>query len=285
MPSTSATAAPPVEPELIDFAVGLAQRAGRLSRELFYATHQSASLKADGTEVTEADLWVEDLLRSELSRYRPEDGIYGEESGSTAGTSGRQWVLDPIDGTYYFARRIAGYTNVITYVDDHGPCLAVINDPISFTTLYAGRGQGCWLQLRDPVDPHRIATRPARVSTTARLGSARTQMINPVLWSEELMVALHRTVFLHPSSGVIELATGRTDAAIVTGTLQGYEDLAPLPVIVGEAGGRVTDLAGRPVLSGNGDALITNGLLHDGFLELVDGLTTARALPRPKPAD
>jgi histidinol-phosphatase len=278
MSPTTSTTGPPVDPELLAFAVGLAQRAGALSSELFYATAQPSTLKADGTEVTAADLRVEDLIRSEIGRRLPDDGIHGEEKGLRDGTSGRQWVIDPIDGTYYFARRIAGFTNVITYVDAHGPCLAVINDPITLATLYAGRGHGCWVQLRDPAQPQRILTLPARVSTTAQLRGAKTQMINPVLWSEELMNALHRQVFLHPSSGVMEFATGRTDAAIVTGTLQGYEDLAPLPIIVGEAGGRVTDLAGDPVLAGRGDVLITNGLLHDEFLDLIRGLTTAREL-------
>jgi histidinol-phosphatase len=279
MPSTSTSSGPFVDPELINFAVEMTQRAGQLSREFFYAATQTAALKADGTEVTEADLRVEDLLRSDLSRHFPDDAIYGEEQGSTDGTSGRQWVLDPIDGTYYFARRIAGFTNVVTQVDEHGPCLAVINDPITFTTLYAGRGRGCWLQLRDPADPARVTIRPAKVSGTTALSAARTQMINPVLWSEDLILALHRKVFLHPGNRVIDFATGQTDAMIVTGTLQGYEDLAPLPIIVAEAGGRVTDLAGHPVLLGGGDVLISNGLLHDGFLELIKGLTTARPWP------
>ena len=275
-----ATSGPPADPELISFAVDLAQRAGALSRELFYAPAQNASLKTDGTEVTDADLRVEDLLRGELARRVPADGIHGEEKGVTAGSSGRQWVLDPIDGTYYFARRMAGFTNVITYVDEHGPALAVVHDPITFTTLYAGRGRGCWRQLGDPADPSRVSTEPARVSATAHLARARTQMVNPVLWSEDLLAVLHRTVFLHPGSGLVEFATGQTDAMIITGTLQGYEDLAPLPVIVGEAGGRVTDLTGGPVLAGGGDALISNGRLHDDFLDLVRGLTTAREWQR-----
>ena len=107
-------------------------------------------------------------------------------------------------------------------------------------------------------------------------------MLNPVLWSADLLVALHRKVFLDPHSGVIEFATGQTDTMIITGTLQGYEDLAPLPVIVAEAGGRVTDLAGDPLLAGEGDALISNGLLHEEFLALIHGLTTARELDQLK---
>ncbi|MDQ3785749.1 MAG: hypothetical protein M3422_00715 [Actinomycetota bacterium] len=56
----------------------------------------------------------------------------------------------------------------------------------------------------------------------------------------------------------------------------GYEDPAPLPVIMSEAGGRVTDLAGAPVLSGDGTVLATNGVLHDEFLALLDGVPHAR---------
>jgi histidinol-phosphatase len=59
----------------------------------------------------------------------------------------------------------------------------------------------------------------------------------------------------------------------------GYEDLAPLPVIVAEAGGRVTDLSGGPVLSGDGTVLATNGHLHDDYLALLAGLPTSRAWP------
>ncbi|MCX4580650.1 hypothetical protein OHB41_47525 [Streptomyces sp. NBC_01571] len=55
--------------------------------------------KEDGSEVTEIDLAVEESVRNELARHMPEDGIYGEEKGSTAGMSGRRWIIDPINGT------------------------------------------------------------------------------------------------------------------------------------------------------------------------------------------
>ncbi|HCU52294.1 MAG TPA: inositol monophosphatase, partial [Micromonosporaceae bacterium] len=68
----------------------------------------------------------------------------------------------------------------------------------------------------------------------------------------------------HP---VFHVVTGRADAAIITH--QGYDDLAPLPVILAEAGGQVTDLSGNPVLSGDGTVLATNGRLHKEFLEII----------------
>jgi histidinol-phosphatase len=269
----------PIEPDLLRFAVDLAQQAGDLSREAFFAPgpslHRGAAIKDDGTEVTQVDLRVEDLLRERLSRHVPEDGIHGEERGTTDGSSGRHWVLDPIDGTFYFARRMPGFTNAITYVDETGPAIAVVNDPITRTMLYAGRGRGCWIQFTDPGSGADALIR-AQVSTRADLDGARTQMVNPGTWSEELLLALHRQVYLRPDSRLVEVADGDADASVIAGFPMGYEDLAPLTVIISEAGGTVTDLQGGPVLDGDGSALVTNGLLHQPFLDLLADLPTAR---------
>jgi histidinol-phosphatase len=67
---------------------------------------------------------------------------------------------------------------------------------------------------------------------------------------------------------------------VIAGHPMGYQDLAPMPVLVTEAGGRVTDLAGNDVLTGAGDVLISNGRIHDQLLDLVAGLPTG-ARPRP----
>jgi histidinol-phosphatase len=246
---------PPVDQELLDFAVALAERAGRLAAERFFAGDPHVERKPDGTEVTEADLAVEELIRGELARHVPDDEVYGEESGTTPGTSGRRWVIDPIDGTYFFARRMPIFSTTIAFEDEHGPAIGVIHEPIARKTVAAGRGRGC-----GPI---------ARVSTRTRLRGARTAMINPGTWSEDLLATLHRTVFLSPVGDTTSLVTGHVDAVVVAGFPMGYEDLAPLPVIVTEAGGRVTDLTGAPVLTGDGTVLATNGLLHDEFLDLL----------------
>jgi histidinol-phosphatase len=69
---------------------------------------------------------------------------------------------------------------------------------------------------------------------------------------------------------------------IVAGTPMGYEDLLPQVVVVTEAGGRVSDLAGAAVLTGDGSILITNGILHPAFLDTVQGISTLR---RTRPDD
>jgi histidinol-phosphatase len=212
---------------------------------------------------------VEELIRGELARRFPDDEVYGEEAGTSGGGSGRRWVIDPIDGTYYFARRIPVFTTQLAFEDEHGPAIGVIHEPIAHQTIFAGRGLGCWRLTGSTATPTRVGTR-------TQLRGARTAMINPGTWSEELLTALHRRVFLQITGDTVGLVTGRVDAVVIAGAPMGYEDLAPLPVLVGEAGGRVTDLAGGPVLTGDGTALITNGMLHDDYLELMKDLPHAR---------
>ena len=106
---------------------------------------------------------------------------------------------------------------------------------------------------------------------------AAVEMVNPATWSEELLVRLHREVLLFSglkaTSGV---ACGLTDAMIMAGYPPGYEDIAPIPVMVTEAGGRVSDLEGNDVLTGNGTVLASNGHIHDALLELVRDVPPGR---------
>jgi histidinol-phosphatase len=258
-----------MDQSLLDFAVDLARRAGAFAAERFFAGDVTATRKPDGTEVTATDLAVEDLIRDALSRHAPDDEVYGEEAGTTAGTSGRRWIIDPIDGTYYFTHRIPLFATMLAYEDEHGPALGVVHEPVARKTVFAGRRLGCWVALDDVVTP-------ARVGDRTRLTGARTAMGNPGTWSEDLLATLHRTVYLSTVGDRAGLVTGGLDAMVVAGFPMGYEDLAPLPVIMSEAGGRVTDLTGAPVLTGDGTVLATNGILHDEFLALLDGVPHAR---------
>ena len=255
--------------DLLTFTVDLAKRAGALAADRFFAGDVASTRKPDGTEVTATDVAVEELIRTELAAHAPDDAIHGEESGATEGTSGNRWVIDPIDGTYYFTHRIPLFATMLAYEDEHGPAIGVIHEPIARKTIFAGRGLGCHVSFGDEVTE-------ARVGNRSHLTGARTAMGNPGTWSEELLAALHRHTLLDTAGDVTRLVTGHLDAMVVAGFPMGYEDLAPLPVIVGEAGGRVTDLTGAPLLTGNGTVLATNGVLHDEYLTLVRELPHGR---------
>ena len=119
---------------------------------------------------------------------------------------------------------------------------------------------------------------PVAWSRAADRGSgAWVETVNPATWSEELLVTLHREVLLLPGTkGMSDVASGLTDALIIAGMPMGYEDIAPIPLIITEAGGRVSDLDGNDVLTGNGTVLASNGHIHDALLNLVRDLPAGR---------
>lgn len=258
---------PAIDRGLLDLAVAVADRAGRMAAERFFQADFTTRLKQDGSEVTDADLAVEEMIRGELARYTPDDEVYGEEGGTSPGTSGRRWIIDPIDGTTYFARRIPLFSTFISYEDEHGPAIGVISRPIARQIAFAGRGLSCWIRNGDDPDQ-----RPSLRQNTD-MKHAVTQLLNPGTWHGELLAALHQNVRITGYlGGVTGLLTGGLDAIVMAGSPQEYQDLAPLPVIMSEAGGQVTDLSGGPVLSGPGTALISAGHLHDELLHMVASL-------------
>ena len=134
--------APPVERWLLGEAVALARAAGDLTLQWFRQADLVVDDKADGSPVTEADRAAERLLREQIGARYPDDAIVGEEEAETTGTSGRRWIIDPIDGTKAFSRGVPTYCNLVAFEDEHGPAIGVINLPALNETVYAGRGLG-----------------------------------------------------------------------------------------------------------------------------------------------
>jgi histidinol-phosphatase len=256
--------------ELLIAAVEITRAARGLAAQRFLEG-VPVSKKADNTDVTPADVEVEELIRSLIAARFPGDGVTGEELPDTLGTTDRRWVIDPIDGTSAFALRIPMFNVLLAVEDDEGSAVSVISYPMSQDLIYAGRGRGCWHQVNDG-PPERIT-----VSSARHPRGAWVEMVNPATWSEELLVALHREVLLLPSmTGMRDVACGRADALIIAGMPMDYEDIAPMPLIFGEAGGRVSDLTGHDALTGNGTVLASNGHIHDALLDLVRDVPSGR---------
>lgn len=270
--ATTVPAGPMVDDDMLQFAVTLARDAGRLATEHFFAD-PAVRRKADGSEVTDADHAVEEFMRSRIGRFAPADAVLGEEAGESSGTSGRRWVLDPISGTAYFSRRMPMFANLVAYEDETGTAIGVINLPVQRETVFAARGRGCW--LLGGVEEHIGAARRTRVRERVRLDGALTLGANQHAWPEELLLALHRNVALVGAihHAVLHVVTGRADAAVLTH--QGYDDVAPLPVILSEAGGVLSDFDGAPV-NGGGTAIAASPSLHRQLLRLIS------SLPRPE---
>jgi histidinol-phosphatase len=256
--------------ELLKAAVEITRAASGLAARRFLEG-VPVGTKTDGTEVTPADIEVEELIRSMVAARFPGDGVAGEELADTPGTTGRRWVIDPIDGTSAFAHRIPMFSVLLAAEDPEGSAVAVRSYPMSQDLVYAGRGLGCWHQVNEG-PPQRLT-----VSSTRHPRGAWVEMVNPATWSEDLLVRLHREVLLLPDvRGMLAVACGRIDALIIAGLPMGYEDVAPVPLLIGEAGGRVSDLDGNDVLSGNGTVLASNGHIHDALLDLVRDIPSGR---------
>ena len=262
MPDEPRPQAPPpaaAEP-LLEEAVELAQRAGRLTLEWFRPSVE-VDFKADGSPVTEADRAAERLLRRELAERRPHDAVVGEEYGSSGGGSGLTWFIDPIDGTQSFVRGVPLFATLLAAEDAHGPAAGVIYLPALDQTVAAGRGLGC-----------RLDGRPAGVSGRSALEGSVLCTSSFDLIPEEAARRLHRSPLIlrgwGDAYGYALAAAGRVEA-MYDPAVKPW-DTAPMAVIIPEAGGVFTDASGRPGFR-SGTALATNGLLHEEILRAVAG--------------
>jgi histidinol-phosphatase len=272
---------PPVDRALMQLAVRVGLQAGRIARDRYRDRLDRPERKPDGSLVTEADCVIEEMMRSEFARHTPEDGILGEERSMVLGSSGRRWVVDPIDGTRFFTWRIPVFTNLIAYEDEHGPAIGVIGMPLQQEIVFAGRGLGCWL-LRG-MEPEFAQAVPARIGAARELGEAVVHGSHTYTWTSEFLEALHSRCLLHSNRGddaygVAMLVTGRADAVVSVHTGKRW-DWAPIPVIVREAGGTTTDLRSN-ALPGDGSMVATNAALHGPLLAAVQDLRRVRPWQR-----
>jgi len=209
--------------------------------------------KGDGTEVTEADRAAERLVRERLDAAHPDDAVMGEEQGGEVVAGRRTWIVDPIDGTRGFVRGVPLYATLLALVDDDGPVVGVIDLPALGLTMAAGRGVGCWL------GGHRCS-----VSVHDRLDGALINTSSYETFDDRSFIGLRDEGAMlrtwGDAYGYFLVACGQAEAMI--DPICSTWDLAPMPVIISEAGGVFTDLHGRPSFT-SGHGVATNGALHD----------------------
>jgi histidinol-phosphatase len=249
----------PIERQLLDFAVDLVRTAGEMTLRWFRSPDLAVDSKADGTPVTAADRAAERLVRERIAGRFPDDGVLGEEEPEVRGRSGRRWIVDPIDGTKAFTRGVPLYSTLLALHDGDGAALGVIGLPALGQVVYAGRGLGCWSDGR-----------PARVSDTTTLDGAYVTTSGYNHWPDQALLAVkHAGCQLRTwgdGYGYALVATGRADA-MVDPEVELY-DVAAMPVILNEAGGRFTTVDGRED-AGGGSGVATNGRVHDQLLQLL----------------
>ncbi len=248
-------------------ALTLAGEADLISADRFRAADLTVDLKPDATHVTDADRAVERMLRSGIEASRPGDAILGEEFG-TQGSSSRQWILDPIDGTANFLRGVPIWGTLIALAIDGDPVVGVVSSPAMGRRWWGARGHGAWAADRDGL-PKRLSVSGIRSLDDANISYNRIDGWDEIGRIEQLLT-LTRRVWRSRAIGdmwsYMLLAEGALDVVTEPG-LQPY-DMAALVPIVEEAGGRFTSIAGEPG-PWHGSALATNAHLHDEVLQIL----------------
>src|SRR5688572_13855262 len=156
----------------IELAERLADAAGAAIRPRFRSEF-GLEAKEDLSPVTLADREAEEAMRRLIIAERPMDGIQGEEFGIREGTSGRQWVLDPIDGTRAFIAGRPIFGTLIALVEDGWPVLGVIDQPVL---------RERWLGVTGR--PTLFNGMPARVRTCPDLARALLATTSPALFDD-----------------------------------------------------------------------------------------------------
>ncbi|AQY01337.1 MULTISPECIES: inositol monophosphatase family protein [Microbacterium] len=262
------TASPRVDDFSRDLALALrlADAADAQSLPRFDSPDLEVSTKADNSHVTDADLATERAIRSLLATERPDDGIFGEEFGAE-GSTHRQWIIDPIDGTANFLRGVPLWGTMIALAVDGIPQVGVVSMPAIGRRWWAAAGSGAWTAT--DAEPRRI-----RASAVSSLDDASVSFQSIAQWAEsghiDQLLTLADRVWRDRAYGDIYaymlLAEGRIDMVAEFGVKE-YDVAAAVP-IVREAGGRMTGFDGAETIS-DLSTLATNGILHEAFLDLL----------------
>lgn len=249
----------------LELALILADAADAITVARFGALDLRVDQKPDLTPVTDADQAVESTVRDLLAAERPGDAVFGEEEGGTPVFSGRQWVVDPIDGTKNFVRGVPVWASLIALMEDGVPTVGVVSAPALSRRWWAGRGLGSHSAFAGS-PPRRLS-----VSAVGDLSSASMSFSDLTTgWepaTRERFLALTDAVWRMRAYGDFYsyclVAEGAVDIAVEPEVK--LWDLAALDVLVREAGGEFTNLAGAAGPHG-GSAVATNGLLHSEVL-------------------
>jgi myo-inositol-1(or 4)-monophosphatase len=248
----------------LEIARAAAGAGGEVLRRWFLHTGEP-HMKGDVDPVTEADREAEQVIVGIIAEHRPDDGIVAEEGGETGTTSGRNWVIDPLDGTVNFVHGVPHCGVSIALDDGEGGAVGVILDPFRSEEFWARRGEGAFLGDR----PIRVSGRGSLSRALVSTGFAYDRRDRGSAYTDAVAAVLAE------ARGVRRLGSAALDLAwVACGRFDGHWefglhpwDLAAGAVLIREAGGWLSDSYGdreRPA-----DVVATNGLIHEPLRRIV----------------
>jgi histidinol phosphatase-like enzyme (inositol monophosphatase family) len=242
-------------------AIRAAKAAGEVALK-YFGTALSVEYKGDASPVTRADRECEKLIVEILRKAFPDYGVLGEEFGEQEG-AGARWIIDPIDGTKNFIRGIPYFATLIALEEEGEVTTGVIYAPAMDDLLYAQRGGGAF-DNRGRLQVSEIESLRQGTIVFGGLDAFQARHLWPGF--EALVHGSDRQRGFGDYFGHTFIARGQAEAMVEL-DLKPY-DVAPLKIIIEEAGGRFTDLKGVATIYGN-EAVTSNGRVHDEVLDLM----------------
>jgi histidinol-phosphatase len=244
-------------------AHALADLADAITLDRYQSQDLVITTKPDNTPVTDADRAVETAIREALATHRTGDGLVGEEFGSDKGSSGRYWVIDPIDGTKNFMRGVPTWATLIALVQvdatgNEEVVVGIASAPALARRWAAAKGHGAT-----------VNNKKISVSKVSALSDASISYSDFVGWGDRLepfqkmLAGAWRTRGIGDFWSHMLVAEGAVDVAVEPSLA--VWDMAALDIIVREAGGTFTNTAGQNGPFG-GSGVSTNGLLHNAVI-------------------
>ena len=251
----------------------IGKQADQISMARFLAQDLIIETKPDASPVTDADKATEKAIRELLEIERPNDGILGEEFGSDITGKERYWVIDPIDGTKSFLRGLPVWSTLIALVEvNESPEVVVglVSSPALSRTWFATKGGGAYTTFDSIHDLNKGEPRKISVSKVNEIKNAHVGYSDYLGFGDRLIGfqsivnEAWRTRAVGDFWSHMLVAEGVMDIAIEP-TLALW-DMAPLDIVLREAGGSFSDLSGIDGPFGK-SGLSTNGVLKNTVVQ------------------
>jgi histidinol-phosphatase len=259
----------------LEFALTLADIADEISLARYRALDLVITTKPDKSPVTDADKSVETAISSAIHGKYPNDGIVGEEFGTSGsrGSRDRYWVIDPIDGTKNFLRGVPTWATLIALVENENVVASVVSSPALYRRWYASVGGGAFVtegaSSAGSPGERKSVPRKLAVSKVSQISDASIAYSDFQGWGarrtnfEKLLDGAWRTRGLGDFWSHMLVAEGAVDVAIEPSLA--LWDMAALDLIVREAGGKFSSLDGVDGPFGP-NAISSNGALHSAIV-------------------
>ena len=258
----------------LDIALKAARAAADIQLEYLHQEKQ-VEIKSDLTPVSDVDKQCETAIISMLRDAFPDDGFLGEETGLTPGASGRTWIIDPLDGTRLYLKKIPTFSVLIALVVDEEPVVGVMHLPLLKEVYYAAKTLGAYCNEKvihvskvDQLDQAYGCAYGHIPKLHEPTAQAVLEQMNQWRFSQGFMDAYTYGCI---ASGKLDLCLNLSDQPW---------DCAAAACIIKEAGGHYSDINGDSSIY-NGSFVISNGLLHNEAIQNIAGQLHPLGDPAP----